>query len=139
MPLRIVALVSTAVLLAALAGCASSSGEVAATAPEADGGTFGTVEALKDAFASAGGSCDNWATDDTPSLTAAQAGSCGGLSFFTYVSESDKQEYVTYFRNFSDDGPNSILIGENWIVLGTTDKISQASKYLGGVVQDSRP
>jgi len=130
---RAIEIASIAVLTVALAGCAPAI-PPSAPAPAADGSTYGTVADLRDAFTSAGGVCKKWEDLASPSFSAAQQGTCDYLSFSTYASEADKQEYVTYFKDFSGGGHNAILVGQNWIIFGADDDVAEAESLLGGVI-----
>lgn len=133
---RLIQVIAAVGLVAALAGCGSAATS-SASAPPADGGTFGTVADLRDAFTRAGGTCDNWKEAASPTFSAAQQGNCNYLTFSTYATDDDKQVYITYFRDYSAGGNNAILVGQNWLILGAADLIAEAESLLGGVVVDA--
>lgn len=121
-----------AVLL--LAGCSGAPSENSGPAtPPADGGQYGSVVDLRDAFVAAGGSCDDW--DQTNQVAnAAESGSCSSTTVLsTYTSESSRDEVVAAVKEIGKVvGGSSQLVGVNWIV--NSPDASDVRDKLGGTL-----
>jgi hypothetical protein len=142
---KILVLTAGAVALSAgLTGC-SIARDTAHAKPAApvsqDGGSYGTVIALRDAFKKAGATCTAWAEDPSQAMPkSAQSGECDDWSLGTYASQSDKQWFVSYVQNQSaqagDSDPTGLLVGKNWIIYGRESKIAQMQPLFGGTEMD---
>jgi hypothetical protein len=113
-----------------------------AAAPiQQDGGSYGTVIALRDAWIKAGAKCGGWTEDpDQVMPKAAQSGECGDWSLGTYATQSDKQWFVHYVQNQAaadgDDDPTALLVGKNWIVYGPQSEVAEMQPKFGGTEVD---
>lgn len=121
MPRKLLATFVAAVLI--LSGCG----------PDDSGGSYNDVEALRDAFVDAGGTCDEWEQTNKV-LGAAQSGECGiNTVLSTYLNHEAVQDRISdtkdsMFGAMGDDW----LTGENWIING--DNIDELKQELGGQV-----
>ena len=123
----------TATALVALSLAACSTSEV--TPPPADGGTFGTIDDLKEAVESAGLVCPELVLDTPPAKFASSSGSCGEfLSLATYSSDMYLQSQLDFAR---PAGQRSINVGKNWTVVSEDPALIQ--KHLGGTVLHAGP
>lgn len=116
-----------------LSGCSSNP-----TASKAELVSFQTLDDLKAAFVSAGGSCPSWSENDDIQA-AAQSGICrNGVTLSTYLNGADLLGEVKLLRDLAsgaDDGSGTakrteLLIGSNWLVAGPSIRDLQAK--LGG-------
>lgn len=121
MPRRFLAtLVATSLLVA---GCGA----------DETGGKYSDVEALRDAFVEAGGTCDEWKQTNRV-LGAAQSGECGTDTVLsTYLNQDAVQQRIadtkdSIFGQMGDDW----LTGENWIING--ENIEKLQEKMGGQV-----
>lgn len=145
--------IALAVLLAgalALSGCGGSPAVAPTTAtptatptptptvtvPPANGGTYSTVAALKDAYVKAGGACP--AFNQTNRITlAAESAECSKDSVIsTYVSSSDISLLIQNIKKLNAElkstGGNSWLVGENWVINSPT--AGKMQEKMGGKV-----
>lgn len=131
----------------ALAGCGgtTSAGPTASatptptstvTAPPANGGTFPTVVALKNAFVKAGGACPAFNQTNRVKLAAESAECSTNTVISTYISSSDISELIQVNKKLNAEikssGGNSWLVGENWVINSPT--AAQMQEKLGGKV-----
>ncbi|MFC9335848.1 hypothetical protein [Arthrobacter sp. NPDC057009] len=132
---RITAAGAALTLAAALGGCASAAVPAAAPSsdqPPADGGSYGTVSALKDAVVGAGLECSAWDEHNSTKL-AASSGKCGDdLIMATYASDTSKDEQLNLWKSFGEYVEMKVLVGRNWTV--STDSAADLQKKLGGTV-----
>lgn len=131
---------ATLTLAVALSGCVMAvpaPAKTAAQRPPADGGTYPTVVALKDAYVKAGGACANWVEDDIIK-SAAQSGHCSDADAFSiYLSSADTQDAAMAVKTITSGlVDTTLLVGKNWIINGEA-AISVADK-LGGTVVTSK-
>lgn len=122
---------ATAIITLSLASCSTSD----ATAPPADGGTFATIDQLKEAVESAGLRCPELVLDTPPAKYASSSGSCGEFLFLaTYSNDTYLQSQLDFAR---PAGQRSINVGKNWTVVSEDPKLIQ--KSLGGTVLHTGP
>ena len=123
--------IATAIITLSLASCSTSD----ATPPPADGGTFETIDELKEAVESAGLGCPELVLDKPPAKFSASSGSCGEfISLATYSSDAYLQSQLDFAR---PAGQRSINVGKNWTVVSEDPKLIQ--KSLGGTVLHTGP
>ncbi|MHA7156220.1 hypothetical protein [Arthrobacter sp. TMN-50] len=85
-------------------------------APPADGGTYGSVAALKDAAVAGGMDCPAWVERNHVTL-AIGSGSCDDASVLAiYLNESDLSAQVDAWKQFGDLVEMEVLVGANWTV-----------------------
>lgn len=78
--------------------------------------SFATVEALKDAYVSAGAPCEEWQQGDAVGAWA-QFGNCGdGATLSTYSSETDLNATLANLK-VSEQMKARAFVGENWIIV----------------------
>ena len=117
---------ATAIIAVSLASCSTSD----VTPPPADGGTFETIEDLKEAVESAGLRCPELVLDTPPAKFASSSGSCGEFLFIaTYSNDMYLESQLDFARS---GGQRSINVGKNWTVLSPDPKLIQQT--LGGTV-----
>lgn len=129
----------------ALAGCggttsaaptASATPTPTVTAPPANGGTYPTVVALKNAFVKAGGACPAFNQTNRVTLAAESAECSTTTVISTYISGSDISELIQVNKKLNAEikssGGNSWLVGENWVINSPT--AAQMQEKLGGKV-----
>jgi hypothetical protein len=123
-------LVVTLAVALILTGCASHS---VASKPPADGGHFGTVDALKKAYVAAGGSCPDWKKTEQVKA-AAESGSCSEDTLLAiYTSTSDRDQTVNNVKAIGAlVGGASQLVGKNWTINGPD--ASKVEKKMGGTL-----
>lgn len=115
---------------------------LSACSTDATGGarvaTYTSLDALKAAYLSAGGTCRGW-TEDDDIRAAAQSGTCaGGIELSTYLNGADLLGQVTLLRDTAsggDDGSTDpprteLLIGTDWLVSG--EHVRALQPKLGG-------
>lgn len=135
--------IATAVLIAgslALAGCGSSSAAESeptpsVTTPPADGGTYATVEELKDAFVAAGGSCPAYEQSNIVTLAAESAECSSEAVLSTYLSSSDITQLIQENKDIAEQYDiefSSWLVGENWVI--NAPGAEELHEKLGGTV-----
>lgn len=113
-----------------LSGCGGS---------DSDDETFESVEALKDAYVKAGGSCDSWSQDDQIE-TALESGSCDDdtrLSIYSThlralesvrITNSSVGDMIGY-ENLNDS-----LVGSNWVI-NSDENLAEVQVRLGGEIK----
>ena len=122
---------ATAIIALSLASCSTSD----ATPPPADGGTFETIDELKEAVESAGLRCPELVLDTPPAKYASSSGSCGEFLFLaTYSNDMYLQSQLDFAR---PAGQRSFNVGKNWTVVSEDPKLIQ--KSLGGTVLHTGP
>lgn len=122
---------ATAIIAVSLASCSTSD----VTPPPADGGTFETIEDLKDAVESAGLRCPELVLNTPPAKYASSSGSCGEFLFLaTYSSDMYLEQQLDFAKSA---GQNAINVGKNWTVVSEDPKLIQ--KNLGGTVLHTGP
>lgn len=105
--------------------------------------TYESVEALKDAFVKAGGSCDSWNQDDQIDL-ALESGSCGSntrLSIYEShlkALESVKATNLTVGGMIGYDALNDSLVGANWVI-NSDANFESIQESLGGQIKAPPP
>lgn len=136
--MRRIALIAIPLLL--LAGCAAATEPPTPTktadAPPADGGTFGSIDNLVDAFVAAGGDCAGWNQTNVITL-AAESGDCDDNTVLsTYASQADKDEVIANHKALMEMiGGGTLLVGGNWIL---NDKnAGDYQEKLGGTIVDT--
>ncbi|TPV53289.1 hypothetical protein FJ661_01480 [Pseudarthrobacter phenanthrenivorans] len=128
---RLTAGTATAIIAFSLMSCSTS--EV--PQPPADGGTFETIDDLKEAVKSVGLACQELVLDKPPSKFAASSASCGE---FTYLAiYSDDQHLESQLDFWRPAGQRAINIGKNWTVISEDPELIQ--KSLGGSVLHTGP
>lgn len=104
--------------------------------PPADGGTYATVEALKDAFVEAGGACPEFVQSNRVTLAAESADCSKDTVLSTYVSSGDISQLIQNVKKlneqFKSSGDNSWLVGENWVI--NSPSAADMQEKLGGKV-----
>lgn len=122
---------ATAIIALSLASCSTST----ATPPPADGGTFGTIDELKEAVESAGLRCPELVLDTPPAKYASSSGSCGE---FLYLATYSNDMYLESELDFARPvGQRAINVGKNWTVVSEDPTLIQ--KKLGGTVLHTGP
>jgi len=122
---------ATAIIALSLASCSSSD----ATPPPADGGTFETINELKEAVESAGLACPELVLDKPPSKFAESSGNCGEfISLAIYSDDAYLQSQLDFWR---PAGQRSVNVGKNWTV--ASDDPTRIQKSLGGTVLHTGP
>ena len=122
---------ATAVIALSLASCSTSD----ATPPPADGGTFETIEDLKEAVESAGLRCPELVLNTPPAKYASSSGSCGEFLFLaTYSSDTSLQSQLDFG---TPAGQRSVNVGKNWTVV--SEDPERIQKKLGGTVLHTGP
>ena len=123
-----------------LAGCGGAAAEPApaeTTAPPASGGSYGSIEELKDAFVAAGGECADFIQSNQVKL-AAEAGSCSTNSVIsTYLSSSDISKLIQNNKDLYEELGSSLerspwLVGENWVI--NAPEVVEVREHLGGTL-----
>ena len=128
---RLTAGTATAIIALSLASCSTSD----LTPPPADGGTFETIEHLKEAVESAGLVCPELVLATPPSKFSASSGSCGEFTFLAiYSGDMYLESQLDFWR---PGGQHSINVGKNWTVVSEDPKLIQ--KELGGTVLHTGP
>ncbi|MGK3708925.1 hypothetical protein [Arthrobacter sp. IK3] len=125
-----------------LTGCGSSADttsgqapEPSETAPPANGGTYATVEELKDAFVEAGGSCPEFSQNNGVTLAAESADCSGSVVLSTFLSSSSIDQLIQNNKEMFADIDielNSWLVGENWVI--NAPDAEDLREKLGGTV-----
>ncbi|WP_146187577.1 hypothetical protein [Arthrobacter sp. HMWF013] len=109
-----------------LASCSASD---PAPSPPADGGTFETLEALKEAVTAAGLACPELVLHNDAKYSAS-SGSCSeDLSLAVYSNDVSLESQLDFWQPI-DRG--SINVGMNWTVVSPDPKLIQ--QKLGGTV-----
>lgn len=122
---------AAAIIAVSLASCSTSE----LTPPPADGGTFETIEDLKDAVESAGLRCPELVLDTPPAKYASASGSCGEFLFLaTYSNDMYLEQQLDFAKSA---GQRAINVGKNWTVVSEDPKLIQ--KKLGGTVLHTGP
>lgn len=101
--------------------------------PDKTGGSYDDVEALRDAFVKAGGSCDDWNLSNKVN-GAAQSGECGTDTVLsTYLTHDAVQDRIAETKEsiFGEMG-GEWLTGENWVI--NTDDVRGIQKKMGGTI-----
>lgn len=139
--------IALAILLAgalALFGCGGSPSAApttamptsTVTAPPANGGTYSTVLALKDAYVKAGGACPDFVQTNRVTLAAESAECSKDTVISTYVSSSDISQLIQNVKKLNAEvkstGGYSWLVGENWVINSPT--AAKMQEKLGGKV-----
>lgn len=137
MKTNIIILASTLALF--LGGCSAApvaAPTTAAPTPPANGGTYGSVQELKDAFVAAGGICESW--DQSNHVTkAAESGSCSDQNVMsTFLSKEEITSLIASNKALNKElnlkSDTVWLTGENWIINDPT--AAQLRGKLGGVL-----
>lgn len=101
----------------------------------ADGGTYETLDDLKEAVESAGLLCPELVVDRPPSKFSAASGNCSeDLSLAVYSTDASLESQLEFWRPV---GQRSINVGKNWTVVTADPKLIQ--KKLGGAVLHTGP
>lgn len=141
MKTNIIILASTLALV--LGGCSAApvaapvaAPTTSAPTPPANGGTYGSVQELKDAFVEAGGICDSW--DQSNHVTkAAESGSCSDQNVMsTYLSKEDITSMISSIKALNEEVDYESdavwLTGENWVI--NDPAAAELRGKLGGVL-----
>lgn len=124
---RVLGLASVIAMAGFLGGCG----------PDESGGNFKDVDALREAFTDAGGTCDDWNQTDTVT-GALQSGECGDTSQLSVFKDSSGVQYQITEVKKSDqaEGMGDWLTGENWIIAtdDSTESATDLQAELGGQV-----
>ena len=122
---RIVLATAAVVMAASLASCSTPE----AKQPPAAGGTFDTIDDLKDAVELAGLSCPELVLHNDAKYSAS-SGSCGELlSLAVYGSDASLETQLDFWKPI---GQRAINVGKNWTVVSEDSKLIQ--RKLGGTV-----
>lgn len=124
-------IIFAAITVFILTGCAAQASGT--SSPPPDGGTFGSVEELKEAFVEAGGSCADW--DQTNQIgIAAESGTCGdSVVLSTYTSTQAKDTAIATIKELGAIiGGSNQLVGLNWIV--NSPEAADVRARLGGTL-----
>lgn len=104
-----------------------------AIAAPADGGTFATVEALRDTYVEAGGRCDEWDQSNIVTAAAESADCDADTVLSTYTSVADRDGIVNYLKEYGEGiGGVTLLVGGNWII--NSEDAREVQPGLGGIV-----
>ena len=115
---------AAAIIALALASCSTSD----VTPPE-DGGTYETLDDLREAVELAGWLCPDLVLHNDAKYSAS-SGSCGeGLSLAVYANDVSLESQLDMWRPL---GQFSINVGKNWTVVTVDPKLIQ--RKLGGAV-----
>jgi len=121
----------------AVAGCVGLVLMLGACAggPPEKGGSFKTVEDLRDAYVKTGRDCSAWKHEDKMKA-AAQSAECDSSTVLsTYLSQSQLEEAIRGVKEFNDKldlGSDEWLVGENWII--NAKDVAELQKKMGGTV-----
>lgn len=116
-----------AMLTACGPGAATTEAPKQSTAPTvpADGGTYGSVAALRDAYVKAGGTCPDFQQRDQMKLAAESAECDSSTVLSTFLSSEEVNQQIKLTRGFisavREKAPNAPagepwLVGKNWIL-----------------------
>lgn len=117
-----------------LAGCGSDNNAFALkdSAPPADGGSYGTIEDLKEAAVEAGVDCPDWDLHNKATY-ASSSGSCSdSIGLATYASESQMDKQLEAWKVIGEMIVLERLVGKNWTIDVADPEALQ--KKLGGTV-----
>ncbi|WP_240372875.1 hypothetical protein [Brevibacterium zhoupengii] len=124
---RVLNLAAVVVMAGFLGGCG----------PGESGGNFEDVDELREAFADAGGTCDDWNQTDTVA-GALQSGECSSTSQLSVFKDASGVQYQITEVKKSDraEGMGDWLTGENWIIAtdGSTENATDLQAEFGGQV-----
>jgi hypothetical protein len=118
-----------ALAVAALSFAACSASGPTPPPPPADGGTFETLEALKEAVTAAGLVCPDLVLHNDAKYSASSGSCSGDLSLAVYSNDLSLEAQVDLWKP-TDRG--SINVGQNWTVVSPDPKLIQ--QKLGGTV-----
>ena len=107
-----------------LVGCSS--------APPADGGSYESATALKDALVKAGGTCDDWDPSNKVKF-AKSSGTCGQKYALTVFN--DDGMFETWRDGVKQLGLR-VNVGKNWAISGTDEE--EIQKKLGGEITEGK-
>lgn len=122
-------------LFVSLSACTGSENFMTAqqeAKPPADGGSYGTIEELREAAEKAGLECPDWDLHNKATYAASSA-SCGdsaGLATYTSDSQLDKQ--LEAWKMIGEMIVLERLVGENWTI--DTSDPEALQKKMGGTV-----
>ena len=115
---------AAAIIALALASCSTSE-----AMPPEDGGTYETLEDLKESVEVAGWRCPELVLHNDAKYSAS-SGSCGeGLSLAVYANDASLESQLEFWKPI---GRLPINVGRNWTVVSVDPKIIQ--RKLGGAV-----
>lgn len=102
--------------------------------PPADGGTYGSVGALKDVAVAAGMECPAW--DESNHVTLALgSGTCSEDSVLAiYLNEASVAEQLDVWKQFGDIVEMEVLVGANWTLNASSSDAEDLQKVLGGSI-----
>jgi hypothetical protein len=127
------------ILSVSLAARGADTGYTTATAPVAaetkppvDGGSFGTIEDLRDAAKDAGLDCQAWDVHNKYKYasSSAECGASNALAIFAHQSSLDTQ--LAVWKELGDLVELERLVGKNWTI--DTDDPESLQKKMGGTV-----
>ena len=116
-------------------GCGGSENFVTAGQQEAlsaDGGSYGTIEELRDAAEKAGLECPDWDLHNKATYAASSASCSNSIGLATYTSDSQLDKQLEAWKVVGEMIVLERLVGENWTI--DTDDPEALQKKLGGTV-----
>lgn len=122
-------------LSVSLSGCGGSenfAAPVQETKPPADGGSYGTVEDLRDAAMKAGLDCPNWDKHNKAIYAASSASCSDSIGFATYTGEAQLNKQLSAWKTLGDLVELERLVGVNWTI--DTHDPEALQKKMGGTV-----
>lgn len=136
MKLKTIAACAAAVALCApLSGCGGSdnfAAPVQDTKPPADGGSYGTIEDLRDAAKKAGLDCPSWDKHNKAVYAASSASCSDSIGFATYTGESQLNKQLSAWKVIGELVELERLVGVNWTI--DTSDPEGLQKKMGGTV-----
>ncbi|WP_026820630.1 hypothetical protein [Arthrobacter castelli] len=114
---RIGIIVPAVATIALLAGCGG---------PPEGGGSFESVQELKQAFVDAGGQCDDWDEHNDGGLSA-ESGSCGDEAALSIFENEENFELLKFTHAELGVGT---FVGENWAINGSD--LEAVAEKMGG-------
>jgi hypothetical protein len=122
------------VLSVGMAGCSGSESSTSDVTPPADGGTFATIDDLKEAVESAGLVCPELVLHNHAKYSASSGTCSENISLAVYSNDASLQWQLDLWKPI---GQSAINVGKNWTVVSADPKRIQTK--LGGTVLHTGP
>lgn len=124
-------------LCVSLTGCGGSENFAAAAGqqeakPPADGGSYGTIEELREAAEKAGLECPGWDLHNKATYAASSASCSDSIGLATYTSDSQLDKQLEAWKMIGEMIVLERLVGENWTI--DTSDPEALQKKMGGTV-----